>query len=99
MSELATIKPRALAQVVRWIVAGHDAATIAEAIEAQYPGEKPQPLQARALKELTKSARPDPEVIRGWAVEALQQIYRNAIEDRDHGAAMKAVRMLLELTK
>lgn len=89
--------PAMLNQVARWIVSGATEHDIAEAIQGQWPDADAQPLIIAAMAGLAKNAAADPEMVRGWCFEAIREIYRQAIAEKELGVALRAVKQLQDM--
>lgn len=63
----------------------------------EWPGENPVTLYDDAVGEIRKAASVDDELLRGWAVHALRDIYRRLLDAGELDAAMKALKLLLEV--
>jgi hypothetical protein len=67
-------------------------------IIAKWPDQNIQHLMAAVsdhFLELADIKRP--EVIRGWAFAATQEVYRVALAGNDPGAALRAIKQLMEI--
>ena len=100
-STLATIAPppEAIAQAVKWVIAGRTERDIREAIAATWPLTEATPLIVAALQEISSAAKANPDLVRGFAIEGTREIYRKALEVGDHQTALRALKQLTELTK
>jgi hypothetical protein len=86
-------------QVRKWLLAGASEADIAEAVEANWPGQKPGPLLAAVMKRFSDTSQFDPAVVTGWAFEATRDVYRRAIEVGDLAVALRAAKQVNEITR
>jgi hypothetical protein len=82
------------AQVQAWILSGASENEIVQAIENYWPDNKPRPLLVTAMKKIAAGANPDPDSLRGWCIEATRTVYQRALESRDYGAALRAIKQL-----
>ena len=100
-TELAKIVSRAdrVHQVLTWIVAGTSQYDIEQTIAQAWPDAKTQPLIIAAMKQIAAAADDEPEVLRGWAIEATREIYRRALEVGDLQTALRALKQTVELSK
>ncbi|HZL37847.1 MAG TPA: hypothetical protein VFC78_21190 [Tepidisphaeraceae bacterium] len=85
--------------VFDWIVAGHTQTDIAEAVKAKWPATEARPAIITALQKLAEAGTPDRALARGWCIEAAKLLYRKATDSGDHGAAVKAVKLVDELAR
>jgi len=91
---IAALSPEQVNQVFNWIVAGGSEHDITEAIALNYEGAQPKPLIVAAMQRIAKSADAEPDVIRGWCIEATRHVYQRAIELGDLATALRAVKQL-----
>jgi hypothetical protein len=84
--------------VLKWIVSGNSESDIVEAIAEKWGEDQAKPLIVAALAKLADAGRPDPDTLRGWAIEATREIYRQAMAAGDLAAALAAVKQLARLT-
>lgn len=85
------------AQVHAWIVEGQTEDQINQAIAQIWPDQKARPLIIAAMKRIAAAAEVNRDSVIGWCFEATRLVYRRSIEKGDHGAALRAIRQLLEL--
>lgn len=97
-TELATVDLPAeqINQVFNWIVAGGSEHDITEAIVTTFKdaAAPAKPLIVAAMQRIAKSADAEPDVIRGWCIEATRHVYQRAIEANDLPTALRAVKQL-----
>ena len=82
------------AQVYAWIIAGASEDQINEAVQATWPGQSPRPLIIAAMKRIASAATVDRECLVGWCIESTRAVYQQALEARDFGAALRAIKQL-----
>lgn len=86
-----------LSAVVRWLLEGHDAFSIASKLREEFgDGDVERQLSA-AVALLEENSRVPMSSVVGWALESYRTIYRSALAAADHGAALKAVRSIVDL--
>lgn len=88
----ATSKP--LDQVILWLLDGHRAADVLEAIKDKMPGADPDKLLSRATDHFRIVADADADVLRGWCFEAYRELYRKMVEVGDYKGAIAAIKEL-----
>jgi len=81
-------------QVFNWIIAGGSEHDITDAIAQTWEDAKAMPLIVAAMQRIAKSADAEPDVIRGWCIEATRHVYQKAIEVGDLATALRAVKQL-----
>lgn len=91
--------PAQVAQVSKWILTGASADDVAEAIRTTFPEADAAALMVAAMEEFRKSANFEPQLVRGWAFEATRTVYQRALEANDNAGALRAIKMLLEISK
>lgn len=96
MSRAKTVrlKPSEVTQVAKWIIAGHDASDITEAVRASKFDGEPGPLILAAMGRLKRAANFDPMIMLGWCVEATRELYRKMVESGDYAGALRAVKQM-----
>ena len=93
------VEPEALRQVVTWILAGHSEPDVLDAIAAKWPNRDCRPLIIEALRQIAKAGEPDPDLVRGFAIEATRGLYCKCLEVGDHATALRALKQLNDLAK
>jgi len=91
---IAALPPEQVNQVFNWIVDGRFEHDITEAIAEHFEGAQPKPLIVAAMQRIAKSADVEPDIIRGWCIEATRHVYQKAIELGDLATALRAVKQL-----
>lgn len=88
-------------QVVNWILAGHCMFDVGEAITAKITtdAKKKKQIMDHVLQYFINSGQASPDVIRGWALESLRDLYRRMIEIGDFSNAAKVVKDIVSLQK
>lgn len=86
-------------QVIDWIIAGQSMYDINEAIDRQITSDKKKKdlLFNNVLEYFKNSGQADPAVIKGWAMEALRDLYRRMIEANDYPSAAKVIKDIYKL--
>jgi hypothetical protein len=84
-----------LRQTILWLLEGNSTDDVAEAIAAAYPDTDPKTLLTAAGDHFAAVAHSDPAVIRGWALDALRELYRRMMAIGDFSGALRAVERLL----
>ena len=82
---------------MQWLLAGHDERQITEALAVQHPGRKPQAILTAVIDHLQRQGQADPDVVRGWAIEATRVIYQKMMDIGDYANAMKAIKQIMSL--
>jgi hypothetical protein len=92
---LATIQ-RPLDQTIKWMVEGNRAADITEALAQSFPGADAQALIGQANDYFATLSGADKDVIHGWCLESLREMYRRMVQIGDFPGALRAVKLLLD---
>ena len=87
----------AVAQCLKWTLAGHSEGDILEALQEQFPTENTRDTITAVINHLRASGNADADVIRGWCIEATRQLYLKMNEIGDYAGALKAVKQLAAL--
>lgn len=98
LAALATPEDR-IHQVSTWILEGASEHEIQQTATALWPDAKARPLIVQAMQRIAKGADADPDVVRGWAIEATRTVYRKALEANDFSAALRALKQITDLSK
>lgn len=97
VSTAAAPTPSEVAQVKAWFIEGHPTERVGELIAENFPlADQLQLLQAVG-DDLRKDAAVDRDAVRGFAINAFREIYRQAMEAGDFAAAIRAVKLLTEV--
>ena len=91
------LDPNEVNQVLKWILSGATERDISEAVANSYPATPPQPLICAALDHIRAAADCDPNVVRGFCVEATRDLYRRMVEIGDFTGALRALKQLSAL--
>ena len=86
-------------QVFLWIVDGKTEYQICQLIRAKFPSTPAGPLFDWAMVEIRKSGHLDALSVRGLAFEQARDLYRRMVETGDFSGALRAVKMILDMTK
>lgn len=71
---------------------------VEEAVRTSFPDADAQALLAAVERELIEGADADPHVVKGWCVHAARDLYRRMVEIGDFAGALRAVKLLSDLT-
>ena len=82
---------------MQWLLEGNDEQQIGDAIENLYPGQSPSKILAGVMDKLQMQGQADPDVVRGWAIEATRLIYQKLVSIGDYANAMKAIAQIMKL--
>lgn len=80
------------------MIEGHTLEHITEALTAAGIAE-PNTMLAEVGDKLAEDARTPADAMRGWAMNATREVYRRALTVGDYGAALRAIKMLLQITE
>ena len=84
-------------ETLQWLLKGHDEKQIREALAQMCPGRDPSEIMRKVVDQLQQMGGADPDVIRGWAIEATRMIYQKQVEVGDYANAMKAIKQIMSL--
>lgn len=71
---------------------------IEAAIRNEWPAADPQSLLDKVELQIGEAADADPAQVRGWCFHAARDLYRRMVEIGDFAGALRAVKILHELT-
>ena len=83
-------------QTLIWLIEGIREGDIRQALRTAYPKANPDALLNQAADHFQTVAEADPEVVRGWALEAFRELYRKMYEIGDFTGALRAAKELLK---
>ena len=88
-------------QIIDWILAGHSMFDVDEAISQKITKspKKKAALFAAVMEYFEASGQANPDIIKGWALESLREIYRKMIAADDFENARKAIKDIILLSK
>jgi hypothetical protein len=92
---LATTTPKEkdIKRVVFWILAGNSMFDVHEAIAKEYPGKKQrEALMAAVLDYFIRSGQANTDVVKGWCLESLRELYRKMVENADYPNAARVIK-------
>lgn len=87
------------AQVYAWIINGASEDQINEAVQTLWPEQSARPLIIAAMKRIAAAATVNRECLLGWCLESTRVVYQQALEARDFGAALRAIKQLHSLAE
>ena len=82
-----------------WILSGACQHDIEKAIAEQHPRANPRSVMVSAMQRIAESAASDPDVVKGWAIEATRQVYQRALEAGDFASALRSLKQIVELSE
>ena len=93
-----SVPPDRVDQAVKWILTGDREFDVVSKIVKQWPDQDVPALMAAVSEHFCELVNiKNPDVVRGWAFAATQEIYRQAIEKRQPFVALQAVKRLMEI--
>jgi hypothetical protein len=96
---MADTKADPVSEILRLILQGKSAREIRQAAASLWPNRSVEPLIVGALRELEASGDKSDALIWAFASEASREIYRKALESGHMATALRAVKVLMEVTK
>lgn len=93
----AAARAQMIASVLDWILEGQDEQQLLAAIATHYPAASAPAVLTAAMRYLQQSGAADPQVVKGFAMEATRAIYQQALAAKDLATALRAVRQLTEI--
>jgi len=94
LAKIPALPPERVNQVFTWIIEGASEHDIADAIAKEWKDAQAMPLIVAAMQRIAKSADSEPDVVRGWCIEATRHVYQKSIEANDLATALRAVKQL-----
>lgn len=82
--------------LARMIATGKTFSEVIDHARMMFPGSKPEDWYEVAVKEVKSAAAVDDETIRGFAIYACRELYRQLIDGGDLPNALKALKLLRE---
>lgn len=93
------VDPSRVEETVKLLLMGHRDFDVLAAVAEMWPDQEIGPLVKAAVSDLMRSANAPQNMVRGWAIEAAKAIYRKSIEAGEYGEALKAVKVIVDLTE
>lgn len=85
-------------KVVYWILDGESMFDIAEAMTAEFPRkDHRKKLMDAVLAYFVRSGQANTDVVRGWCLESLREIYRKMMDNADHAGAAGVIKSIYRL--
>lgn len=86
-------------KVIYWILNGHSMLDINEAMEQEWPDNKElhKAIMNHVLLFFTKSGEANPDIVRGWCLESLRELYRKMVDIGDFANAAKVIKDIYNL--
>lgn len=81
-------------QTILWLLEGHRDHDVEAALKARYPGIDAKKILEKTMEHFAAISEADPRVIRGWCLEAYQELYRRMVSIGDYANALRAVKEL-----
>lgn len=92
------VDPERVEQTVKWFLAGEREFDVIVNAVKTWPDQDIKQLMAAVADHFLQMADiKNPAVIRGWAFGATQEVYRVALATNDPGAALRAIKQLMEI--
>lgn len=82
---------------MKWVLDGASEHEIKEAIQQQWPDVDAKPIIVQAMTDIAKASESDPNLVKGWCIEAARRVYQKAVEVADHQTALRAIKLLSDL--
>jgi hypothetical protein len=93
------VDPARVEQVIQWVLAGQRDFDIAEAIREQWPDQDYGALMREIGEQFLRLAHlENPDVLRGWALAATQDVYRQMRSVGDLVGSLRAIKQVLEIS-
>jgi hypothetical protein len=88
-----------VAQVFLWIIQGHTHAMIVDAIAKTWPDVEPRTLVDAAQQKISQAANFNPNLVRGWCIEAYRELHARLHEMGEYASALRAVKQIKDMLK
>lgn len=93
------VDPVRVEETVKLLLMGHRDFDVLATVREWWPDQEIGSLVRAAVTDLMRSANAPSSMVRGWAIEAAKAVYRKSIEAGEYGGALKAVKMIVDLTE
>lgn len=87
----------AVYETLQLMLLGHDEKAIRERLAINHPGMDQEDALRRVMDHLQGIGASDPDVIRGWAIDATRVMYQRLVDEGDYPNALKAIKQIMGL--
>tara|TARA_Y100000310_G_scaffold198561_1_gene198591 strand:- start:241 stop:609 length:369 start_codon:yes stop_codon:yes gene_type:complete len=96
-----TITPLEVQTVANWIIEGHSQYEVEEAVKDRLTDnpKKIELLFQAVLEHFSAAGDADPQLVKGWALESMRQLYKKMMEIGDYTGAFKVAKYLYSIQK
>lgn len=91
------VDPARVEATVKILLTGTREYDVAQAVRELWPDQELGPLVVACGASLADAGRFEPDILRGWCVEASKAIYRRCIDAGEWAAALRAIKQIYEM--
>lgn len=95
----ATVDPERVEQTLVWLLDGARDAEILASVAEHWPGQSTEALLLAVAGKLSEAAETDPDLVRGFCIEATRNVYQKMLAVGDLTGALRAIKQLAELSQ